>query len=102
MLAIFRRYLNTWAARLFFLVLVASFGLWGVADVIRNLGAGDGSAATVAGRKIELPELQEVYRRQLAQVSRMFGAETQPTPQIRRAVAQQSLAQLVTQAALDA
>lgn len=102
MLAVFRRYLNTWAARLFFLVLVASFGLWGVADVIRNLGAGDGSAATVAGRKIELPELQEVYRRQLAQVSRMFGAETQPTPQIRRAVAEQSLAQLVTQAALDA
>ena len=102
MLAIFRRYLNTWAARLFFLVLVASFGLWGVADVIRNLGAGDGSVATVAGRKIELPELQEVYRRQLAQVTRMFGTDVQPTPQIKRAVAEQSLAQLVTQAALDA
>ncbi len=102
MLAIFRRYLNTWAARLFFLVLVASFGLWGVADVIRNLGAGDGSVATVAGTKIELPELQEVYRRQLAQVTRMFGTDVQPTPQIKRAVAEQSLAQLVTQAALDA
>ncbi len=102
MLAIFRRYLNTWAARLFFLVLVASFGLWGVADVIRNLGAGDGSVATVAGRKIEMPELQEVYRRQLAQVTRMFGTDVQPTPQIKRAVAEQSLAQLVTQAALDA
>ncbi len=102
MLAIFRRYLNTWPARLFFLVLVASFGLWGVADVIRNLGAGDGSAATVAGRKIEMPELQDAYRRQLAQVTRMFGTQVQPTPQIRRSVAEQSLAQLVTQAALDA
>ena len=102
MLATFRRYLNTWVARLFFMVLVASFGLWGVADVIRNLGAGDGSAATVAGRKIEMPELQEAYRRQLAQVTRMFGTQVQPTLQIRRSVAEQSLAQLITQTAIDA
>ena len=94
MLALFRRYLNTWVARAFFILLIASFGLWGVADVIRNLGSDDGSVANVGGIKIEVPEAQEAYRRQLAQVSRMFGGKIEPTPEIRRSVAEQAVAVL--------
>ena len=37
MLAVFRNFLNTWAAKAFFLFLVASFALWGVADVLREI-----------------------------------------------------------------
>ena len=33
MLAMFRRHLNSWVARLFFLLLVGTFVLWGVGDV---------------------------------------------------------------------
>ncbi len=101
MLATFRRYLNTWPARLFFLILVASFGLWGVADVVRNLGR-DTSVASVAGRRIELPEVQEAYRRELAQVSKMLGDKLDPTPEIRRSVAAQAVQQVVTQTAMNA
>jgi peptidyl-prolyl cis-trans isomerase D len=100
MLTLFRRFLDTWAAKLFFIVLVGAFGLWGVADVIRNLGE-EGSLATVGGRKIELPEAQEAYRRQLDQVTRMFGSQIQPTPEIKRSVAAQAVERLVTTAALD-
>ncbi|MBV9812326.1 MAG: SurA N-terminal domain-containing protein, partial [Acetobacteraceae bacterium] len=91
MLASFRRHLNSWAARLFFILLVGVFVIWGVGDVIRNLGAGDGSIATVAGRKIGAPDVQGLYQRQLAEVSRMFGNNTEPTPEIRRAVAAQAI-----------
>jgi len=100
MLATFRRSLSTWPVRLFFGLLVISFGLWGVADVVRNLGA-ESSVASVAGQKIDMPELQEAYRRALAQYSRMLG-NTDPTPEVRRAVAFQAVSQLITQKALAA
>ncbi len=100
MLSLFRRFLNTWAARAFFIVLIASFGLWGIADVVRNVGR-DNAIATVGDRKIEAPEFQEAMRTQLAQVSRMLGGKTEPTPAIRQAVAGQALDRLIVQAAIQ-
>ncbi|GAC1345794.1 MAG: SurA N-terminal domain-containing protein [Acetobacteraceae bacterium] len=99
MLALFRAFLSTWAARAFFIVLVGAFALWGVADVIRNLGRDD-ALAIVGDRKIQLPEFQDAFRRQLAQVSRMLGGRTEPTPAIRKAVAEQVLDRMVIQAAI--
>ena len=100
MLATFRRFLATWPARVFFGLLVISFGVWGVGDVVRNI-ASDTSVATVAGEKIEVPEFQDAYRRDLAQATRTLGA-TDPTPEIRRMVAMQTVSQLVTRKALAA
>ena len=99
MISLFRRFLNTWLARAFFVLLVGAFALWGVADVVRNLG-NDTALATVGGTKIEVPEFQEMFRRQLAQVSRMLGGRTEPTPAIRQAVAGQVLDRMVVQAAI--
>jgi peptidyl-prolyl cis-trans isomerase D len=98
MLAIFRRSLATWPARLFFGVLVLSFGLWGVADVVRNIGH-DSSVASVGGQPIEMPELQQAYQRDLAQAERMLG-NTDPSPAMRRSIAIQSINQIITQKAL--
>jgi peptidyl-prolyl cis-trans isomerase D len=99
MLALFRAFLSTWAARAFFVVLVAAFALWGIADVIRNVGH-DTALATVGGRPIEVPEFQDAFRRQLAQVTRMLGTRTEPTPEIRRTVAAQTLDRLIVQSAI--
>jgi peptidyl-prolyl cis-trans isomerase D len=100
MLATFRRHLNSWVARLFFLMLVATFVLWGVGDVIRNLGSG-GALAVVAGHKIQLAEVQRAYQRQMAQVTQMLGGKIDPTPEMKRGVAGQALEQVITQAALN-
>ena len=103
MLAFFRRFLSTWAARVFFVVLVGSFGLWGVADVVRNWGNDDGSSvATVGSQKIDVGELQDASRRLLSQLIRQNGGALSPTPDIRRGVAEQALQQLVIQAAFAA
>ncbi len=75
--SVFRAFLSTWAARAFFVVLVAAFALWGIADVVRNVGH-DTALATVGDRKIEPPEFQEAFRRDLAQVTRMMGAARSP------------------------
>jgi peptidyl-prolyl cis-trans isomerase D len=101
MLASVRRHLNSWVARLFFFMLIAMFVVWGVGDVVRNVGLDDTSVATVAGHKIELPEAQEAYRRQLQQVTRVLGGKTEPTADMRRAIAAQAVGQLITQYALN-
>lgn len=100
MLALFRAFLNTWAARAFFVVLVAAFALWGVADMLRNVGH-DNALAVVGDRRIEPAEFQDAFRRELNQVARMLGPRTEPTPQIRKAVAAQTLERLIVQAALS-
>ena len=100
MLAMFRRFLGTWTARAFFIVLIGSFGLWGVSGVVHDF-ATDNSVAQVGSRRIQPGEFQEQYRRALAQVSRMLGGRVEPTPAISRAVAGQTLERMVVEAAVD-
>ncbi len=104
MLGMLRNGLNSWLARLFFAFLIALFVAWGVGSDLLQLISGrmsDTSVATVGGQRIELPELQDAYHRQLAQVTRMLGGRTDPTPEIKRGIAQQSLDRLITQTALS-
>ena len=105
MLAALRRFAGTWPARILFVVLVGSFGLWGVAGLVGNTftGGGDPNAvATVGSQKIDPQELQDVSRRMLAQMMRQTGSTAAPTPEMRRGVAQQALQQLVVQASFAA
>lgn len=99
MIGLFRKFLNTRAARIFFVVLVVPFVLWGVADVARNAG-GSTALATVGDRKIEPQEFQGLFRQQLAGVTRRMGGNAEPPPEVRRDVAAQTLDQLITRAAL--
>lgn len=98
MLATFRRSLNTWPARLLFMLLVVAFGAWGIGDVIRNIGH-SGAPASVAGQRIDLPELQEAYQRNLNEVTRNMG-NADASPELRRSVAMQTVGQVITQTAL--
>ena len=98
MMSFFRAFLNTWAARVFFVVLVAAFALWGVADVLRNKG-GSTALATVGDRRVEPQEFQDAFRRNLAQVTRMMGS-AEPPPDVRRSVGAESLERLIVQAAI--
>ncbi len=101
MLALFRSLLNTWAARAFFIVLIASFGLWGISGTVKDL-ARDSALATVGDTKIEPAAFQEAFRQQLAQVSKMLGGAVEPTPQIKQAVGAQALDRLIVQSAIAA
>ncbi len=100
MLAILRRSLATWPVRLFFGVLVLSFGMWGVADVVRNIGRDSTSyAANVGGERISVNDFQEAYRRDLSQAVQQLGS-AEPTPNQRLRVAVQTIGRLVVQTAV--
>ena len=106
MLASLRRFAGTWPARIFFVLLVGSFGLWGVAGLVGNNlfgGSADPNAvATVGTQSIDPQELQDVSRRMLTQFQRQSGSSAAPTPEIRRGIAEQALQQLVIQASFAA
>ena len=105
MLAALRRFAGTWPARVFFVLLVGSFGLWGVAGLVGNGtgGGGDPNAvATVGSQRVDPQELQDASRRMLTQMLRQTGSNAAPTPEMRRGVASQALQQLVVQAAFAA
>ena len=100
MISVFRRMLDTWVAKGFFLVMAVAFVSWGVGDVIRNIGTSTW-AAKVDGQTIEGQELQQAYQRQMAQVTRNLPQGQDATPEMRASVAHDVLQQLIAQAALS-
>jgi peptidyl-prolyl cis-trans isomerase D len=101
MISSFRRYLETWYVRLFFLLMVASFVLWGVGDMLRMVGTSTW-AAKVAGTTIEVPALESEYRREMATASRDLPPGQEATAELRREVVEQSLQRLIGQATMNA
>lgn len=101
MISMFRAFLGTWAAKVFFVALIGVFVIWGVGDVFTNRST-DLSVATVGTKRIELDEVNEAYRRQLSQVTRMLGGTVEPTMEMKRGVAAQALERLITQVAVAA
>ena len=78
MITVFRRLLETWVARGFFLIMVLAFVSWGVGDVIRLIGTSTW-VAKVGGQTIEGMQLQEAYQRDMAQVTRNLPSGQEPT-----------------------
>src|SRR5579872_6240924 len=100
MISAFRRMLDTWVARGFFLIMVFAFVIWGVGDVVRLIGTSTW-VAKVNGQTIEGAQLQEAYQRDMVQASRSLPSGQEPTPEQRQNVAQQALQQLIAQAAIN-
>ncbi len=89
MITAFRRYLETWVVRGFFLIMVAAFVLWGVGDVVRMVGTSPTWVAKVGDQTVESQQLQEPYQRQMAQVTRSLPSGQEPTQAVRNSVAKQ-------------
>jgi peptidyl-prolyl cis-trans isomerase D len=100
MISLFRTFLGTWAAKVFFALLIGVFVVWGVGDVMTRPTVNT-AVATVGERRVEVDELADAYRRQLAQLQRMMGGTIEPTAEMRRAVAAQALERLITQVAMS-
>ena len=100
MITAFRRYLDTWIVRGFFLVMVAAFVLWGVGDVWRSLGTSTW-VAKVNGEAIEIPTFQAEFQRAVAQAIQSLPQGQEPGPDLRRRVAAETLQRMISQTALS-
>jgi peptidyl-prolyl cis-trans isomerase D len=99
MISAFRRYLETWVVRGFFLIMVFAFITWGVGDVVRLVGT-DTWVAKIGSQTIEMPEAQQAFQRQMAQLTARLPQGTEPTADMRRAVADAALQSLINDAVL--
>ncbi len=100
MLTAFRRYLETWPVRVFFGIMVLSFVVWGVGDVVRQIGTTTW-LAKVGGRTIEPQQFEQTFQRDMAQAERQLQRGQDVTPALRRQVANEAMRQLIGQVALN-
>jgi peptidyl-prolyl cis-trans isomerase D len=85
---------GTWLAKLLFVLLIGSFAIWGIDDVVRNFGRDD-SVARVGNQVITIDDAQTAVRREMQRLARQLGAQFENDPRIRRAVTEQAIEQLV-------
>lgn len=94
MISWFRKLAQSWVSRVLFLLLVLSFGIWGIEDVVRNIWR-ESAVVRMEGGNIEVPEAQAAARRELQRIQRQMGPSFEPDPAIREAVARQALEGLI-------
>ncbi len=95
-----RRAAQTWVAKLLLLLLVASFGIWGVSRELIS-GGNSTTVVTVGDQHVDVNEFRLAYQRQIASLSQQFGMRLTPEQARAFGVEQQVLAQLVAGASLD-
>lgn len=102
MISQFRRYTDSWIARGFFIIMAVSFVGWGISGDIFRLMGPPTWVAKVGSQTIDIQAFQAEYQRAMAQETRNLPAGQEATPDLRRRVGQQTLNQLITQAAIGA
>lgn len=98
MITWFRALTQTWIAKVLFILLVLSFGIWGIEDTVRNLWR-ETAVVRMEGASIEVPEAQTAARRELQRVTRQLGPSFEPEEPLRRAVAMQAVENLISERA---
>jgi peptidyl-prolyl cis-trans isomerase D len=95
-----RRAAQTWVAKLLLLLLVASFGIWGVSRELIS-GGNSTTVVTVGDQHVDVNEFRLAYQRQVAQLGQQYGVRLTPEQARAFGVEQQVLAQLLAGASLD-
>jgi len=99
MLELLRNATGGWIAKGFIFLLVASFGVWGIADIFTG-GRGN-VLATVGKTKISPFEYQREFRAELRALSQRLGRSIDPSQARALGLDRQVLSRLIAQAALN-
>jgi len=94
MITAMRRLAGTWFAKILFVLLILSFAVWGIEDMLRNIGR-DNAVARIGSEAIEVEEAQDAARRELQRIQRQLQGRMEMDAPIRRAIAEQALEGLV-------
>ena len=99
MLDLLRKAAQGWVAKFLLVLLVASFGVWGISGSILNAGS---DAVITAGDTVVTPnEYRLAYDRQMAAVGRQIGAQLTTEQANAFGIQNQVVSQLVAGAVLD-
>ena len=99
MLDSLRKASQTLVAKLLLMLLVVSFGVWGVASSLKS--SHTDAVITVGDQTVTAKEFQLAYQRQISDISRQFGMRVSAEQARAFGIDQQIFAQLAAGAALD-
>jgi len=98
MITWFRKLAQTWVAKLLFVLLILSFAIWGIEDIVRNFWR-ETAVVRMQGGDIEVPEAQAAAQRELRRLQRQLGPGFEVDEPLRRLIAQQALEGLIAERA---
>lgn len=99
MLQTIRSKASSIVVKILFLLLIASFAVWGIADVFRT-GIGPNTVATVGDTTISMQDLDRQFRREVNQLRPMFGGTLTREQALQFGLGDRALRSLVTQSLL--
>ncbi len=99
MLDTLRKMTSGWVVQIMMLLLVISFGVWGVADVFRGYGAND--IAKVGNIHLTGDEFRRRFNNALRQLSQQFGQNITAEQATQLGVPSRVLSQMISEATLD-
>ena len=99
MLETLRKYTSGWVVQILMLLLVISFGVWGVADVFRGYGQND--IAKVGSIHLTGAEFRRRFDLALRQLTQQLGQNVSPEQAQQFGVPQRVLSQMLAEATLD-
>ena len=91
---------DTWIVKILFALLILSFGIWGIGDVVRQRITST-PAVTVGDRDYTAEEVVDRFRRYVDRMAPMFGTKLTPEQARQFGLLQQSINQMVDSALLD-
>jgi peptidyl-prolyl cis-trans isomerase D len=100
MLTALRSKASSWIIKILFLVLIATFGIWGVSDVF-HLRSGDPVVAHVGPEQITAPAFMRELRMQMDQLQPMFQGKLDPEMAKQIGLPRQVLANIVNRTLFD-
>lgn len=99
MLETLRKYTSGWVVQIMMLLLVISFGVWGVADVFRGYGQND--IAKVGSISLTGDEFRRRYDLAVRQLNAQFGKQFTPQQAAALGIPSRVLSQMLAEATLD-
>lgn len=100
MLDMLRKSAGSWVAKGLFVLLILSFGIWGIGDVIRN-GGGSQSAITVGDIEISPQTVRQQFEQKVSQMRRVLGDQLTTDMARKMGFLQATVRDLVNGATID-
>lgn len=91
---------GSWVVKILFLLLILSFGVWGVGDMVRKAGHSD-TAISVGGTTVTLGEVDHEFRRRFDKLRGALGGELTQEQARRFGLLEQTIDQLTKRALFD-
>lgn len=100
MLDVLRRHSQSWIIKVLFILLILSFGVWGVGDMVVG-NAARAPVVTVGSSEIGIDEVSSEYKREMDRLQPMFGGQLTAEQAKQFGLLDRVLEQVVSRALLD-